>query len=200
MIPLAPFPGGLLDLGRGEAAERDRSLFDARLSTAVRYADPASWVTATAVGRAALGLKAELSAARDGVAVVGASEQGAQATLAAVAQAAREGYSSPLRYPAANPGAIVGVACIAFGFRGPTLNLLQAPEDAAPLALFMASRWLSRGAARYVVAAVCRHSGPERCLARAIVLGPRLATEPREPPASDAVAWLAGAPRESPAR
>lgn len=186
------FPAGeFVEIGRAEAAERDRSLFDARLTTVVRYADPASWAVATAIGRAVAQRKADLAADRDAVAVVGASEHGAAATIAAVAQAAREGYSSPLRYPAANPAAIVGVACIAFGFRGPTLNLLLAPEDAAPLALFIAARWLARGAARYAVAAVCRHAGPDRCAARAVVLAARAASPSAGAEAADAARWLA---------
>ena len=37
------------------------------------------------------------------------SPRGPVETIEAVAQAAREGFSSPLRYPASNPGSLAGV-------------------------------------------------------------------------------------------
>src|SRR5262249_19152831 len=84
---------------------------------------------------------------------------------------AGEGFSSPLRYPAANPGALLGVSCILFGLRGPTLNLIMPPADGVAPGLLAAAGWLQRGGAAHVIAAVCDGRDAEslrsRCLVRA---------------------------------
>ena len=91
-------------LARGEADELERGLFDKRALTTVRYADPAAWVVATAAARAMAGARDAVAAAGEGVGVLVTSPRGPVETIAAVAQAAREGFSSPLRYPASSPG------------------------------------------------------------------------------------------------
>jgi hypothetical protein len=176
--------------GYGEATQFERPLFDPRMVTTVRYADPAAWVIATAVAHAVGPLQTAL-ADRKGVGAVVVCENGPVESIASVADAARQGYGSALRYPAANPGSLLGLSCIAFGFRGPTLCLLVAPDLGVPSGLFMAGQWLDRQAAHGVVVAVCVRRPPASYAARAVILAPpsgSLAAAP--PPFSEPAGWL----------
>jgi hypothetical protein len=162
---------GLRILARGEADDLERALFDRRALTTVRYADPAAWVVATAAARAIAEARAAAAAAGDGVGVLVTSPRGPVETIAAVAQAAREGFSSPLRYPASNPGSLAGVTCIALGLRGPTLMLTMPPEDGAPVGLLLGGRWIDRGDVPLALVAACWERSPGKPRARCLLLG-----------------------------
>lgn len=152
-------PPTLSVLGAGSASCPQPELFSPQARATVRYADPAAWITAAAVARA-IAEAGELPSEwlhQTGLVVV--SDQGPQAAMAQVQAAAATGFSSPLRYSASNPGSLVGVACIAFGFRGPTLYLAMRPEDGVPVALNLCSGWLARGAARYMAVAAFSANG-----------------------------------------
>ena len=155
--------------GRGEADLPDKALFDRRAVAAVRYADPAAWVTAAAVARARGAVPRDI-AAGERIGLVVSSAHGPAETIATVAEAAREGFPSPLRYPAANPGSLVGVTCILLGLRGPTMNLLASPAEGIAMGLFLAGRWVGRQAADGVFVAVCVHRAPGQVHARALLL------------------------------
>jgi hypothetical protein len=170
MMPVRQAIGPLVEAGRGEAAGLDTGLIAPRAVATVRYADPVAWAAATAVARAMAAFAERLGAQRDRVGVVVASAEGPTEAIAAVAKAAREGYPSAMRYPAANPSSLAGVTCIAFGFRGPTLSLLAAPGEGAAMALFMAGRWLGRGDAAAMAVAVCGRRAAGPVLARALIV------------------------------
>jgi hypothetical protein len=201
MRALDMFHRSLTAAGRGEAKAADRSIFDPGARAAVRYADPTAWVTATAVGRALLGTKLRISVAGDRTGIVTVSEHGPMETMATVAEAAREGYSSPLRYPAANPASLAGVSCILFRLRGPSLNLLMPLSKGVSAGLFMAGRWLDRRVVEYVVVAACERRSEGAYLSRAVLLTRR--EPPSDQPTLDRtgdIGWLMGmADREAPA-
>jgi len=183
--------------GRGEAAEPEKELFDRRIITTVRYADPAAWSIATAVARALAPVRERVVAARDRVAVVAVCEHGPAATVADLAEATRQGFTSALRYPAGNPGSLAGVTCIAFGFRGPTLSLLMAPDTGVSAGIFMAERWIHKGVVSYVVLAACGRVGNRRP-SRVLLLADRGSEDgggAGDPVA--ALSWLASAPVEA---
>ena len=191
MAWFGPGPSVAAEISRGEAEDLDKGLFLRQVVTSVRYADTAAWVTATAIARAIAPVAERVGPARDRVGVVVTSEHGPEETIASLAQAAREGYSSPLRFPAGNPASLVGVACVLMGFRGPTLNLLMPPTEGLRVAVFMAECWLDAGTADFVVAALCRRRATGRYLARAVVLGRGAASASERAGIS---AWMAGAP------
>lgn len=142
---------GLDVAGSGAADSPQPDLIAPRARAVIRYADSAAWITAAAVARATT--VEWLAACSHDVAVVVVSDQGPADTMAQVQTAAEAGFSSPLRYAAASPGSLAGVSCIAFGFRGPTLNLAMPPADGMSTAMLMARGWLARGTARAVVVA-----------------------------------------------
>jgi len=199
MILPAELTENLVVVGRGEAEQFQKDLFDRGVLNTVRYADPTAWVTATAVARAVAPVHEQVAAVKDRIGVVTTSAEGPVETQAAVAEAARAGFASPLRYPAGSPGSLAGVSCIAFGFRGPTLNLLHAPGEGVPLGLFLASRWLDRQTAALVVVAACARRSPGQYMARALLLGSR-DTYPCPTPFDrpSAAAWLMAAGNETP--
>lgn len=186
------WPGCSL-IGSGEADSPQMDLFEARIRATIRYADPAAWTTATAVARALSG-RADLSgpiAHEIGIVVV--SDCGAAETMNVVAAAAVEGFSSPLRYPAASPGSLAGVACIAFGFRGPTLNLTMLPHQGIPVALQISAGWLSRGIARHILVAAVLRRESTSIRARAVLLAPPGGAEICCPTGQSLEKWLADA-------
>ncbi len=184
---------GIKVVGRGEARELQREMLGEQVRTVVRYADPAAWITATAVARAAAHLKDQLAGMRERVGVIVVSDHGPAETMEVVAAAAAAGTSSPLRYPAANPGSLAGVTCIVLGFRGPTLNLTMPPAQGVAAGLLMAGAWLRRGAAALMTIAVYRGGAAEGRLARVCVLslGDSVAMAGEDLNENDA-GWLAG--------
>jgi hypothetical protein len=157
-------------VGSGEAESHCPELFEPRARTTVRFADPSAWITATAVARAISASKDLLTPALHEVGIVVISDQGPGATMAEVCAAAKTGFSSPLRYAASSPGSLAGVSCIAFGFRGPTLNLTMRIEDGLPIAFQMCSGWLARHAARFMVLATFLSSNTNNQMGRAVLL------------------------------
>ena len=180
-------------MGRGEAEEVCRELFDPQIGTRVRYADPAAWASATAIARAFATARESVDAAGDAIGVLVNTDRGPAQTMAHLAKEAREGFSSPLRYPASNPGSLAGVPCIAFGLRGPTLVLTMPAIQGTPVGLIIAGQWLSRGIVPLVALTVHASRPPNRNLARCLILAYR--AEGVSPPGDDAslaadLAWL----------
>jgi hypothetical protein len=181
--------------GRGEAIASQRGRFDAPALGAIRYADPASWITATAVADAVAPVREAVMAAHDRVAVVVTSAEGPVEAMAAMCEAARAGSSSPIRFPASNAGSLAGLTSIAFGFRGPTLMLTLPADRGVPVGLLLAEAWLGRRIASYVVLAWCGRRGASDGggpIARCLLLA---AAEPAPPNPLDRArdaAWLIG--------
>jgi hypothetical protein len=160
----------LVVIGTGEADLPDPNLFEAKARAIVRYADPAAWTTATAVARALSNAKTLVAESLHEIGVVVVSDHGPAEAMGAVATAALDGLPSPLRFPAANPGSMVGVSCIALGFRGPTLNLIMPPADGVQIGIQICAGWLSRGAARLMIVAAHADIGLGSRSARAALL------------------------------
>jgi hypothetical protein len=156
-------------VGSGEANSHQPDLFEARTRATVRYADPAAWITAAAVARAIAEVRDLLAVSQHEVGMIAVSDQGPAHTMAEVNIATATGFSSPLRYAAASPGSLAGVTCIAFGFRGPTLNLTMDPNHGVPLALTLCSAWLSRRVARFMVLATFRRNDSAAGFSRAVL-------------------------------
>ncbi len=131
-----------------------------------------------------------VAAAGDRIGVVVTSPRGPVETRAWIASATREGSSSPLRFPASNPGSLAGVTCIALGLRGPTLMLTMPAAEGAALGLLLGERWIARGDVALVVVASCVERAPGKNLARCVVVGgaPGGALDPQ-----GEASWLAGA-------
>jgi hypothetical protein len=191
-------------VGRGDARQCKRADFDAAARVgagdrtvaeaalaAIRYADPASFTTATAVAHALASRREAVLAVRDRVGVIAVSADGPVEAMAAMTQAGREGSSSPIRFPASNAGSLVGLSSIGFTLRGPTLMLTLPPERGVPVALLLARAFLSRGVADYMFVATCAVAG-ESASARCLLLGPSGAGEAL---GEVDTAWLAGDPR-----
>jgi hypothetical protein len=177
--------------GSGEADSYQRDLFEAKARATVRYADPAAWVTATAVARALAGAQELLAAWRHEIGVIAISDQGPGGSMAQVQADATTGFSSPLHYAASSPGTLVGVSCIAFGLRGPTMNLTMDPRDGLPLALTLCAGWLGRKAARLMVVAACRVGASGAIKSRALLLAPPGFLESGAPLTEPDLDWLA---------
>jgi hypothetical protein len=188
---------GLIVVAQGEARRPQREVFGAPALALVRYADPAAWIMATALAQALAPVREVVAAVPDRVGVIVTSAVGPVETLATVAEAARDNFASPLRYPAANPGSLAGVSCILFGFRGPSLTLTLPAPTGVPLGLLLAERWLQQ-AASYMVVAACSACAPGRYVARCLVLAPR--GSPPGPVSGDLaseVNWLSTVPAEA---
>lgn len=151
-------------LGRGEwDGSLSRSYAD-RSKQKVRYADPAAWAVVSAVGRVSVRVENLNAADLDRIGVLLVSEHGPVETMATVAATARTGYLSALRFPAATPGSLVGLTCIVFGFRGPTLNLTMPVTKGIPIAAVVAGNWLERDVVDFVFLATCQGDPIARCV------------------------------------
>jgi hypothetical protein len=176
--------------GHGTAEQHVPELFTPQARATIRYADAAAWTTAAAIARATADSGPLIDDCRHDVGVAAVSDHGPADTMAQVQANAEQGFSSPLRYAAASPGTLAGVACIAFGFRGPTLNLAMRPRDGARVALLMARAWLGRGTARACILASYSADGG-RGLARALLLVPRAAAPDSAALEPTTVDWVA---------
>jgi 3-oxoacyl-(acyl-carrier-protein) synthase len=127
--------------------------------TIVRYADPLSWAVVAAVRAAAAPHAERMSRSAENVALVHVTPSGPAETMARVRQDAAAGFASPIRFPAAAPSAPAGLACLAFGLRGPSLCLAMPIEQGTTIALGMAAAWLARRTADLCVIVI---SGPAR--------------------------------------
>jgi hypothetical protein len=196
----------LVVAGRGEAAEAERRRFESPELSAIRYADPAAWITATAVANAiaaaAITTADAVAVAHDRVGVIAISAEGPVEAMAAMCDASKSGSSSPIRFPASNAGSLAGLTSIALGFRGPTLMLTLPGDRGVPVGFLLAEAWLARQVAAFVVVSCCgRRDG--RPVARTLLLarGDReisdgSATGAPLDPARDG-AWLASPPELS---
>ena len=160
----------VLVVGRGEAGLGGAERYGKGLERKLRYADTTAWTIKGAVAAALTGLADKVDAVRDSVGLATATHIGPRDTMAEVARAARNGQCSPLRFAAANPGSVAGVACVAFGFRGPTRNLIMSPADAAPLLLMFAEQWLGEKIADVVLLSTFAARPRGMSAARCIVL------------------------------
>ncbi len=159
-------------IGKGEALAFQRARVEARVPAAqaaalkaIRYADPAAWICAMATASAIETATLE----HDRVGVLVTSAEGPVEAMAAMREAARDGTSSPIRFPASNAGSLAGLTSIAFGFRGPTLVLTLPAARGVPVGLLLAEGWLQRGVVSAVVLTACarREGGP---VARTLLL------------------------------
>jgi hypothetical protein len=180
----------LIVLGSGTADSPQPELFSAQTRASVRYGDPAAWITAAAALRATRGLGNLLAQSLHETGTVVVSDQGPDATMAALQAATSTGFSSPLRFAAASPGSMVGVVCIAIGFRGPTLYLAMRPEEGIPVALEMCAGWLARGVARGMVVATFKSDRPGTGSARAVLLASSDAPEIENSFTPSVAGWL----------
>ncbi len=175
----------------GEADAYRPDLFEAKTRATVRFADPAAWTTATAVAVAMAGAGDLLAEWRHEIGMIAISDQGPGGAMARVEKDGTTGFSSPLHYAASSPGTLAGVSSIAFGLRGPTMNLTMTPRDGVPIALAMCAGWLTRKAARFMVVATEFTHGSGAMMSRAVLLAPRGFTGSSKPMTESVVAWLA---------
>ena len=75
------------------------------------------------------------------VGMIVVNNTGPLVTMCAVREGMRSGFSSPLRYVAANPSSIVGFTALAFGFHGPTMNLALPCLRGVPTAITLLKQW-----------------------------------------------------------
>jgi|CZKF01.1.fsa_nt_gi hypothetical protein len=177
--------------GSGEAGASQRDLFDARVRAIVRYADPAAWTTATAVASALAGAEELLAKWRHEIGIIAISDQGPGGTMAEVQAEGTRGFSQPMHYAAASPGTLVGVSCIAFGLRGPTMNVTMAPQDGIPIALTLCAGWLERNVAKLMVLSAFRTGSSGAMMSRALLLAPPGFSESGAPLTESVITWLA---------
>lgn len=195
----------ILVAGRGEAIDAKRAQFDAiarvpgqradaeAALAAIRYADPASWTTATAVAHAVAAQRDAVLAAHDRVGVIVTSAEGPVEAMAAMCEASKSGSSSPIRFPASNAGSLAGLTSIAFTFRGPTIMLTLPADRGVPAGLLLAEAWLGRGMADFIVLAACGRRD-EKPAARCLLLA--ASNQHGAPIDRDAdLAWLTITPR-----
>ena len=100
----------LVVAGSGSADRHQPDLFDPRARAVIRYADPAAWITAVAIARATATIAGRLEPWRHDVGIAVVSDHGPGETMAQVHANADAGFSLPLRYAAAGPGSMAGVA------------------------------------------------------------------------------------------
>jgi hypothetical protein len=176
--------------GSGEAGESRRDLFDARVRATVRYADPAAWTTATAVANALAGAEELLAKWQHEIGMIAISDQGPGGTIAEVLAEGTRGFSQPMHYAAASPGTLVGVPCIAFGLRGPTMNLTMIPQEGIPVALTLCAGWLERKIAKLMIIATCSTSSSGTMMSRALLLAPSGFSGSGTPLTESVINWL----------
>jgi hypothetical protein len=181
----------LMVAGSGESGSSQRDMFDARVRATVRYADPAAWTTASAVSAALAGSAELLAKWRHEIGMIAISDQGPGGTMAEVLAEGNNGFSLPMHYAAASPGTLVGVSCIAFGLRGPTMNLTMPPRDGIPVALTLCAGWLALKAARLMIVATCHTGSSGVMMSHAVLLAPHEFSESCTPLTESVITWLA---------
>jgi hypothetical protein len=185
----------LIVAGSGEADSHQPGLFEAKVRSTVRYADPAAWITANAVTHALAGAADLLAEWRHEIGMVAIGDQGPGQSMAKVQADGTTGFSSPLHYAASSPGTLAGVSCIAFGLRGPTMNLTMAPADGLPVATMLCAGWLERKVARLMIVATCHTGSSGATMSRAALLAPQGFSGSGAPLTESFIAWLAAVDR-----
>jgi hypothetical protein len=181
----------LIIAGSGEASSHDPGLFEAKIRSTIRYADPAAWIAANAVHFALAGAEEILAEYRHQIGIITISDQGPDKSMAKMVADGKTGFSSPLHYAAAGPWTLAGVSCIAFGLRGPTLNLTMDPRDGVPVALGLCAGWLTRKVAPFILVVASRGDGSGSAVSRAVLLVPPGFTGSGEPLTESVIDWLA---------
>jgi hypothetical protein len=111
--------------------------------------------------------------------------------MQALDEAAQKGFSSPLRFPAGNPGSLVGVTCILLGFRGPTMNFIMPPAAGVEVGLVLAAGWLERRVCSSVFITACARMGAQAPCARSLLLSAGdVSIAPASPLGDAEAAWL----------
>jgi len=185
--------GKLTVAGSGESGTSQRDMFEARVRATVRYADPAAWTTANAVALTFAGAEELLTKWRHEIGMIAISDEGPGEAMAEVLAEGIQGFSMPMHYAAASPGTLVGVSCIAFGLRGPTMNLTMTPQEGIPVALTLCAGWLARKAARFMIVATCHTSSTGKLISHALLLAPEGFTGAGKPLTESEIIWLAAA-------
>jgi hypothetical protein len=179
--------------GTGEATAHDPNLFEAKIRATIRYADPAAWITANAVHHALAGAGEILAEFRHQIGIITISDQGPEKSMAKMQADGETSFSSPLHYAASGPWTLAGVSCIAFGLRGPTLNLTMEPRTGVPVALGLCAGWLTRNVAPFVVVAASRADTFGSTVSRAALLASPGFAGSVAPLTESVAAWLATA-------
>jgi hypothetical protein len=182
----------LVVAGSGEATSHEPGLFEAKTRATIRFADPAAWITANAVHHALAGAEGILAEFRHQIGIITVSDQGPAKSMAKMQADGETGFSSPLHYAASGPWTLAGVSCIAFGLRGPTLNLTMEPREGVPVALGLCAGWLTRNVAPFIVIAACRADGSGAIMSRAVLLAPAEFSGVGAPLTESGFDWLAG--------
>jgi hypothetical protein len=157
-------------VARAEADGPQLDLLGQAARASVRYADPAAWTTATALERLLAGCEPRAASEREHIGIIVVSDDGPQEIMNVVAEAAKAGYSSPLRYAAANPGSLAGVSSIVHRLRGPTLVLIVPPERGVLPALVLSAGWLKKRHVPAVIVAAHTRLASGGQLARCLLL------------------------------
>ena len=123
--------------------------------------------------------------------LVECGDLGPGGTMAEVLAEGIKGFSQPMHYAAASPGTLVGVSCIAFGLRGPTMNVTMAPQDGIPIALTLCAGWLERNVAKLMVLSAFRTGSSGAMMSRALLLAPPGFSESGAPLTESVITWLA---------
>lgn len=125
----------------GESSDYSRHDLGPEVTRIIRFADPAAWMIAKAAKEALAHIRNLPHLARD-VGVISMSAEGPRETRDLVASISREHKPSALKFPAANPGSIIAVACSALQIHGPTINFTMPVPRALEAALPLAAYWL----------------------------------------------------------
>jgi hypothetical protein len=160
----------VLIIGRGEADLGGAERYGRGLERKVRYADAVAWTITAAIADALTHISLRIQEVRDNVGLLTCTAVGPRDTMADVAASARIGQSSPLKFAAANPGSVTGLACVAFQFRGPTRNLAMSPSSATSVLLAIANQWLRSRVANAVILSTFAQGNSDNPVARCLVL------------------------------
>lgn len=135
-----------------EATATVDTLADVRPRRRSFYADPLAWLVTDAVARAMADAGGKARPDPEGTGVLTVSSFATNNTLTDVVRALPHGRLSPMRFVAASPGTVAGVACLVLNLRGPALVLTMAPDVGRPFAEVMSRAWLTTGCSYVVVA------------------------------------------------
>lgn len=118
----------------------------------VPFADESAWFVAGAIDS----LLGHLgSYQRDLVATILIDPVGPVRTLADLRGRRKDNQTSPMRFAAATPSAVLAVSCILFSLRGPALTLACPVEEAVHTVAAVATQWMRENAADAVIVASC---------------------------------------------
>lgn len=136
----------------------------------VNYADKAAWLVVDAINNAMEKIDDEIILDKENVGVITISNICTLETMKIVSQSAKEGRVSPLKFAAANPGSLTGLACISFGFMGPSLTFIMPPEKGLFIAAFIARTWFKEYGIKYVIINTYSTKRNKYCVARSIII------------------------------